>query len=107
LSGTLGHRTTKTTETYYARRTNEAAILEAQKIWDRQPKTVEINPPLIDRKLDRMLGHRTTKTTETYYARRTNEAAILEAQKIWDRQPKPVEINPPLIDRKLDRTGYA
>jgi hypothetical protein len=49
----LGHRTTKTTETYYARRTNEAAILEAQKIWDRQPNPVEINSPLIDKGIDR------------------------------------------------------
>jgi len=48
----LGHLTTKTTETYYARRTNEAAILEAQKIWVRQVKPVEINSPLIDRKID-------------------------------------------------------
>ena len=31
----LGHTTTKATEAYYAGRTNEAAILEAQKVWDR------------------------------------------------------------------------
>jgi integrase len=53
VSRMLRHRTTKTTETYYARRTNEAAILEAQKIWDRQPKPFEINSPLIDKRIDR------------------------------------------------------
>ena len=53
VSRMLGHRTTKTTETYYARRTNEAAINEAQKIWDRQPKPIEINSPLIDKRNDR------------------------------------------------------
>ncbi len=33
VSKMLGHKTTKTTETYYARKRNDKAIAEAQKVW--------------------------------------------------------------------------
>lgn len=49
VSRMLGHRTTKTTETYYCRRTNESAVLETQKAWERQIKPMEPNTPLIEK----------------------------------------------------------
>lgn len=37
ISRMLGHSSTKTTEKYYCRRSNEAAIAEARKVWGTQP----------------------------------------------------------------------
>ena len=44
VSRMLGHRTTKTSETYYARRTNEAAILEAKKVGIGSPNPLKSIP---------------------------------------------------------------
>jgi integrase/recombinase XerD len=41
ISRMLGHSSTKTTEKYYCRRSNEAAIAEAQKVWGTVPASLE------------------------------------------------------------------
>lgn len=45
ISRMLGHSSTKTTEKYYCRRSNDAAIAEARKVWDAQPAHAEPQPP--------------------------------------------------------------
>ncbi len=55
VSRMLGHRTTKTTETYYCRRSNAAAIEEAQRVWGnapaapKQPQGPKTNSHLIEK----------------------------------------------------------
>jgi len=55
VSRMLGHSTTKTTETHYCRRSNAAAIEEAQKVWGnapiapRQPQRQNTESPLIEK----------------------------------------------------------
>lgn len=46
VSVLMGHATTKTTETYYARKRPEAAIREAQAIWNGQRHPDAINPKI-------------------------------------------------------------
>jgi len=53
----MGHATTKTTETYYARKKNERAVAEAQHVWTvATPSQISgqtrpaSNPPLIGKK---------------------------------------------------------
>lgn len=41
ISRMLGHSSTKTTEKYYCRKSNDAAIAEARRIWETQPATPE------------------------------------------------------------------
>jgi len=49
VSVLLGHSTTKTTETYYARKKQDAAILEATRIWDQKPPNApSAKTPLIE-----------------------------------------------------------
>jgi integrase len=53
VSRMLGHATTKTTETYYCRKTSDAAIAEAQQIWNGQlqiPQLPKVNSPQIENK---------------------------------------------------------
>lgn len=55
VSRMLGHRTTKTTETYYCRRTNDSAIAVAQQVWSNGPAerhSMPINSPLIEKKFE-------------------------------------------------------
>jgi integrase/recombinase XerD len=54
ISRMLGHSSTKTTEKYYCRRWNDAAIAEARRVWDSQPALIEAKPqkvisPLIEK----------------------------------------------------------
>ena len=44
ISRMLGHSSTKTTEKYYCRRSNEAAIDEARKVWGSKPVPRAANP---------------------------------------------------------------
>mgnify|MGYP003828435005 CR=1 FL=1 len=49
----LGHANTRTTETYYARKKNEAAVADARKVWGSNATVStapEANTPLIDKK---------------------------------------------------------
>lgn len=52
----MGHATTKTTETYYARKNNDQAIAEAQRMWSTKTSNMpsqtqpDSNPPLIGKK---------------------------------------------------------
>ena len=53
VSRMLGHKTTKTTETYYCRRTNDSAIAVAQQVWGNKPDERPSKPgnsPLIEKK---------------------------------------------------------
>ena len=54
MSRMLGHSSTKTTEKYYCRKSNEAAIAEARKVWGQspgptEPKSPKSNSPLIEK----------------------------------------------------------
>jgi len=57
VSRMMGHKTTKTTETYYCRRSNDAAIQEAQRIWGKLPNecgptVIKPKTPLIENRYD-------------------------------------------------------
>lgn len=63
VSRMMGHKTTKTTETYYGRKKNNKAVAEAQQIWrvSKPPESVspprpEITPSLIDKR-ERLPGY--------------------------------------------------
>ncbi len=51
VSSMMGHATTKTTENYYGRKKNSAAVAQAQLAWRTPSQTQpDVNPPLIERK---------------------------------------------------------